>query len=110
MAERKELGKIEEISLGFGGYQDTEIGIRFTLSGKGFGVCDWWGEYAGDISDNSDYTKVARLCDLGKVTMRIANLLGQIKKQNFEDLKGVPVEVTFENSTLKSWRILTEVL
>lgn len=35
----------------------------------------------------------------------IETKLGKINK-----LVGIPVEITFENNTLKSWRVLEEVL
>ena len=36
----KKLGKIERVSFGHGGYQDSCLGINITLSGADWGVCD----------------------------------------------------------------------
>ncbi len=48
---RKELGRIERCDFGQGGYNDAEIGIGFTLSGKGWGVQDFWGYWSTKRSD-----------------------------------------------------------
>jgi hypothetical protein len=40
----------------------------------------------------------------------VSKLLKEAKVDSVDKLKGKPVEVTFEGNTLKSWRILTEVL
>ena len=38
------------------------------------------------------------------------SFLNKIIEENKDKLKGIPVEVTTENNTLKEWRILEEVL
>jgi len=38
------------------------------------------------------------------------NLKKDAKVNSIDKLKGIPVEVTFEDNMLKEWRILTEVL
>ena len=38
------------------------------------------------------------------------SLLNEAKVDDIKNLKGVPVEATFDGTLLKSWRILTEVL
>jgi hypothetical protein len=40
----------------------------------------------------------------------VSTLLKEAKVNSVDMLKGKPVEVTFDGNTLKSWRILTEVL
>lgn len=104
------LGKIQNVKFGFGGYQDAMIGISFTLEGSGWGVCDFWGQWSIERSKNAQWTEEDRLRDIGKTGMRIAELLKKSKVQSIDKLKDKPIEVTFENMTLKSWRILEEVL
>ena len=37
-------------------------------------------------------------------------LLSEAKKSDVTELKGIPVEITFDENMLKEWRILKEVL
>jgi hypothetical protein len=46
----------------------------------------------------------------GETMKRVENLLREAKVSELHDLVGKPIEVTFENLVLTSWRILTEVL
>ena len=45
-----------------------------------------------------------------KTLKNVSKYLKEAKVSSVDKLKGIPVEVTFENNTIKSWRILTEVL
>jgi hypothetical protein len=113
MNTRTELGKIESAYFGIGGYQDAQIGLHVSLQGSGWGVCDsncaWdaetiqWSEHCKWSEDERDarYTRIVRY---------ISKLLKDAKVDSVDKLKGVPVEVTFDGMTLKSWRILAEVL
>ena len=40
----------------------------------------------------------------------LSKLLNDAKVDSVDKLKGIPVEVTLEDNTLKEWRVLTEVL
>jgi len=111
--ERKELGKIENVRFGIGGYQDAQIGIYFTFSGKGWGVnsseCAW----DKNIIKRSEYckwTEGERSELYSEIVRFISDTLFDAKVDYIEKLKGIPVEVTFENNTIKSWRVLKEVL
>lgn len=108
--ERTKLGQIQRAEFGMGGYQGAQIGISFTLSGDSWGVGDFWGHWAIKRSEHAEWSESERRDSLGDTTMKIATLLKQAKKQSVSQLAGVPVEVTFEGMTLKSWRVLTEVL
>ena len=110
MSERTELGQIGRCEFGLGGYQEAMIGISFTLSGKGWGVGDFWGEWAIDRSEHAKWTEQSRIEALGNTVMRINKLLTDAKAQNVAQLVGKPIEATFDGQILKSWRILTEVL
>jgi hypothetical protein len=100
----KQLGKIQSVSFGHGGYHDAMIGISFTLSGEGWGVGDFWGAWSIKRSEED------RIRGLGEMVMRVNDLLQQAKVSTVDRLKGIPVEVSFEGNLLKSWRVLTEVL
>ena len=109
LVERK-LGKIQFIKFGHGGYDGAQIGISFTLGGDGWGTADFWGHWAGQRSENHKWTDMSRWADLGRVIMRIDNLLNEAKVNSIIELKGIPIEVIFQNNHLKSWRVLTEVV
>ena len=108
----KVLGKIESVEFGLGGYQGAQLGIGFSLSGGGYGTSDFWGFW--DYSIKSDkYCKWAeedRTNYFGEIMQKISKLLKDAKVNEINKLKGKPVEIEFESNTLKSWRILTEVL
>jgi hypothetical protein len=106
----KILGKITDVKFGYGGYQDTMIGISFTLEGKGGGCGDFWGEWAFKHDNAMKWTEQERINGLGKMVMKINNLLQEAKVTSVDKLKNIPIEITFENLKLKSWRVLTEVL
>lgn len=104
------LGKIEKVSFGMGGYQDVMIGISFTLSADGWGVQDFWGDWSMKRTEHTQWTEQERIIALGKTVMRISELLKDAKRPNIAELKGVPIEVTFDSGSLVSWRILKEVI
>lgn len=106
---RKELGKIQSVSFGYGGYQEAQFGVSFILGGAGWGVGDFWGTWA-EWSKPCKWTQEDQKDTFGETVVKIRDLLKQAKKQELHQLKGVPVEVTFNNNTLVSWRILKEVI
>lgn len=106
---RKELGKIRNISFGYGGYQDAMLGVSVTLVADGWGV----GDYRGTWAERSEYAKWTvedQMRIFAETCIWIRDLLKAAKVQTIDQLKGIPVEVTFEGNVLQSWRILTEVL
>lgn len=107
--ERK-LGKIKVVKFGLGGYQDMMIGVNFTLGGEGWGVQDFWGNWSHEWTDNCKWTEENRLIELGKVCMKLNFFMTKAGVTSLEQLKDKPIEVEFEMNTLKSWRILTEVI
>ncbi len=107
--ERKELGKIMGISFGFGGYDDAMFGASFSLGGSGWGVGDFNGTWA-EWSKHCKWTKADQAKHFADTTLFLRDLCKQANVKDVAKLKGVPVEVTFEDNALKSWRILKEVL
>ena len=114
MTQTTEIGKIENIRFGMGGYQDAQLGLTVTLGSKKscWGVQDFKGfwNYEVTASEHSKWTEVDRDLEWVNLMKFVGELLSKAKKTSVEDLRGVPVEATFEGMTLKSWRILEEVL
>lgn len=109
----KELAKISSIHLGMGGYQDAMFGVSIGFSGKGWGVADFRGTWGTDtkVTKNTKWTEAERSKHFADVMRDINKWIQQAKVQHLDQLKGIPVEVEFDDSrTLKSWRILEEVL
>jgi hypothetical protein len=114
MTEEKFLGKITTVDFGFGGYQDAMIGVSFTLeSDKDHWGCGdfkgWWGTDI-KVDKHTKWSEEDRNKSYSDVVRFINKLLVEAKKRHLHELKGVPVEVIFEDMKLKSWRILTEVI
>lgn len=110
--ERVELGKIESIRIGFGGYQDAMIGVAFTLSGTTWGaVGDFWGRWSELPTKDTKWTRGDQLLGLGETFWRLKELMEAAKVKSVSDLKGSPVRVFFkERNTLYKWEILKEVI
>lgn len=113
--ERKELGKIEKVKFGKEGYDNVMLGLSLTFSGQGWGVSTFLG--AWDYSFIKDpkegsyrWTEEERTKSMIDMLNRVSDTLSKAKVDSIVELEGIPVEVTFENSLLKDWRILEEVL
>lgn len=109
----KYLGKIDSVQFGRGGYQDAMFGIQLSFSFDGSGISDFKGTWDPATMECSEYAKWSELDrdeHLAKMCRFVSQLLADAKVDDVTKLKGKPVEVTLESNTLKSWRILTEVL
>ena len=108
----KILMKIANVRFGYGGYQDAMFGISVELSGKGYGVGDFRGMWSIEtkVTAGTKWTEEDRNKQFADTMRYVNQLLIDAKKQDVSQLKDVPVEATFEDNILKSWRILTEVL
>jgi hypothetical protein len=104
------LGKIARISFGYGGYQDAEFGVTTVLEGKGWGTIDFKGYWARNPDERCQWTERDQTNALITALWWVRSLLDAAKVQHLDQLKGKPIEVTFENGRLESWRILEEVL
>jgi len=109
VSERTELGKITRASFGLGGYQDAMIGVNWGFGGIGWGVSDFWGQWALR-SENAKWTEAERVTALGRDCLRLLQILNDANKRTIDELVGVPVQVTFDGNILKSWRVLREVV
>jgi len=111
MSERKEIGKIKSVTLGYGGYQEAMLGFTFTLGSKkgSWGVGDFKGMWT-TTSKGAKWTEDDRTLEFGKAMRFVWELMKDANVQTLDDLNGVPIEVTFDANMLKSWRILKEVI
>ena len=88
--EEKELGKITHFRLG---EIDGRFGFWVDIKGQGWGI----GDYRSFVHSGADRAWLTGLLTAAKV-------------RYMDELVGKPVEVLTTNGTLKSWRLLTEVL
>jgi hypothetical protein len=97
MSTKKELGKIDSVRFGLGGYQDVMLGIHFTFSFKGAGVCDSmcsWDAEKIECSEHAKWTEKDRDRNYAEIMRFVSKLLDDAKVDSIDKLKGVPVEVT----------------
>lgn len=107
------LGKIESAKFGLCGYQECELGLSVTISGDGWGISDKIGNWdfcSIKPDGHSEWSEEDRKHWYYQTMVTVSKLLDAAKVKSVSDLKGKPVEVTMDKNTLKSWRILTEVL
>lgn len=101
MTETK-IGKIQKAEFGFGGGgDDRDIGLHLEMGGRGWGVQKWIG---------TRHAIPARAPDTVELLDTLDKTLLDAEVTMVSELVGKPVEVVFENRSLKSWRILVEVL
>jgi hypothetical protein len=113
MAIEKALGKISTIEFGLGGYQDACIGLSISFDCKGCFTGTFIGGWDPAMVKCDKYTKwteAQRGKQLELAVRKLSELLKQTGKKHVGQLRGTPVEITFEDNTLKDWRVLTEVL
>lgn len=111
--EEKALGKIEKVYFGYGGYQDMQFGLTVVLSFDGKGCMDFIdGGWSENVKSDkyTKWTEEDRSNQRVEMIKKINKLLKDAKVKTIDELKGKPIEITNEGLTLKSWRILTEVL
>jgi len=106
----KKLGKIHRVRVGHCGYQDSWIGIYFHLEGEDWGVSDTMGVDDPRIIGTKSWTEEDRDKKLAEIMRYISKLLYQAEVPSVDKLVGIPVEVSFQNNVLQTWRILEEVL
>ena len=114
MAETKELGKIDDITFGFGGYQDAMFGVSVSLkmgeySGCGDFISGGW-ENSIEVTEYTKWTEEERGTQRVAMCNRVEQLMVDAGVRDFSKLKGKPIEVTMDGMVMKSWRILKEVL
>lgn len=102
--EDKKIGKIKHVKIGKVGYQDIGWGIDFTFSleggSYGCGTSIWFNPHAKSLNKELCFDAYKEIFDL----------MEDAKIEDMTKFVDIPVEITFEGLTFKSWRILTEVL
>lgn len=106
------IGKIKSVTFGYGGYQDAMFGISFSLGSdkEHWGVDDFWGTWSREPDATCKWTKQEQDAEWAQTMRALKETMNNAKVSSLEQLRGKPVEVTFEGNILKSWRILTEVI
>jgi hypothetical protein len=104
------LGKITHAEFGLGGYQDVCIGIHISMMGDGWGTSTTSSSWDPNLRKSGEWTEEERNARYGEIVRYISDLLRDAKCNSVSELRGKPIEATFEGQTLKSWRILKEVL
>lgn len=108
---RKEYGKITRATFGAGGYQEAQVGLWLLFEGKGWGcghgIAGGW-NFPPD--SNAKWTLEDQSKSYATMVRDIMKLLADAKVDSVDKLMGKPVECKFEFTTLKSFRIFTEVL
>jgi hypothetical protein len=110
MTTHTQLGKITSATFGWGGYDGAMIGLSIGLGGESWDCGDFKGAWGIDRSDHAQWTERDRKEQLGHACMFLRDVLRNAKKQTVDQLVGVPVEVTFDDNRMISWRVLEEVL
>ena len=104
------LGKIYGC---FFGLLDRQIGLHLTFScSDGSGMCDslsMW-DTSIKVTQSTMWTEEDRDRQYVSIVRRVSDVLMQAKKTDVSKLVGTPVELTIEDNTLRSWRVLTEVI
>jgi hypothetical protein len=104
------LGKISGCLFGL---LDRQIGLHLTFfCSDGSGVCDSFSMWdtSVKVTQSTMWTEKDRDKQYTSIVRRVSDVLMQAKKTDTSKLVGTPVELTIEDNTLRSWRVLTEVL
>lgn len=106
----KILGRINRATFGFGGYDGAMFGITVDLRSEATGVGDFNGTWADPPSPHAKWTVEDQSKHFSDCCRLLIRTLREAKKQHVGQLVGTPVEITLDNNSLKSWRVLTEVI
>lgn len=110
----KRIGKIQRITVGFGGYQDEQLGVSVTLGSDkdSWGVGDFRGTWGPRIkhTEHCKWTEAERQSQYADTMEFLGSLLVAAKKEHAAQLVGVPVEVEFSGMALVGWRVLEEAI
>ncbi len=105
------IGVVEDVRFGKGGYQDCMLGLSLTLRTSVGSVGTFVnGGWTLERSSSARWTEVDRANQQSDMCQKIIELLESANVDDITKLKGKPVQVTFENSRLKDWRILKEAI
>jgi len=106
----KRLGKIISIKFGL---DENMLGLHLSLGNENWGVKDSnaiWDYERVKRTEYTQWTEEGRTESFIDLMKHISKLLKDAKVNSVDELKGIPIEVTFEGNLMREWRILTEVL
>lgn len=107
------LGKITKASFGMGGYQGVMIGLSldFVFDGSTH-TGDFKGAWSSivKVDSHTKWTETDRSRINDETVRFLDKILQESKKNNVNELVGVPVRIFTENMKFKGWEILKEVL
>ena len=107
----KFLGKIKDIYFGM---NEGQTGLFISLgSSSGVGTFtsnSVWDPIDIEPDENHKWTNKDRDKRIAEIFKRMSRLMHDAKVKKLDDLKNIPVEMTFEGNILKEWRILAEVI
>ena len=86
------------------------LGLSIKLGGQSWSVSDFKGAWGIDRGSHCQWSENDRLRQLGEACMFVRDLLRKAKVKAVMELHGVPIEASFEDNRLISWRVLEEVL
>ena len=104
------LGKITNFKLGT---RESRFGAHFTLettTGATQSSECFWSPSEIKISEYTKWTEEDRDKEMVKFLRWLNKLMHDAKATDINQMVGKPIEVTWNNNMLSSWRILTEVL
>lgn len=107
------LGKIKDITIGRGGYQDVMFGVSVVLGGESWGTSDFKGTWGTCMADGKDAEwKSGQKKVFAEAMLWLDKLCDEAKVRDVKSLIGKPIRATFSgpNGRLLSWEILKEVL
>ena len=111
------LGKISKVTFGKGGYHEVQFGLFINLEFKGMdcytSIISGWDAESLLPVEGCVWSEEDRSKGHDEICRKISKLLKDAKVESVHELKGKPIQATFEDGgfgQLKDWRILTEVL
>lgn len=105
------LGKISRVKFGYGGYQESMLGLDLEFSGNNWSCGTFEGFWRpSGWTEGTRWTKNDLSSSFTRLINSIDSYLTDAKVMSVDKLLNIPVEVTIDGGVLKSWRILKEVL
>jgi hypothetical protein len=107
---KKSIGKITSIKFGFGGYQDVQFGITIIINTKIGCCCTGMWCWAHKPDEYCKWTTSDQDKRYMEIMRYVIKLMQDAKVNEIHELIGKPIEATWHNNMLESFRILTEAI
>jgi len=110
MSQDKSIGKISAVSFGFGGYQDVQFGITLSVDTEiGCANTGRW-MWVNEPDKHTKWSTEDQSREYANIMRYVIKLMKDAKVSTVQELKGKPIEATWEGNWLTEIRILTEVI